>query len=91
MPNNIDLFLLHLLNGSQSLQIDQLMLILTNGLTWIPFYIALFILVLKNNESMTQIFIIVGCCAFAVLLTAGIDNLLVKPFVGRQRPSLDPL
>ena len=90
MPNNIDLFLLHLLNGSQSLQLDQLMLILTNGLTWIPFYIALFILVLKNNESMTQIFIIVGCCALAVLFTAGIDNLLVKPFVGRPRPSLDP-
>ena len=90
MPNDIDLFLLHLLNGSQSLQFDQLILILTNGLTWIPFYIALFILVLKNNESMTQIFIIVGCCALGVLLTAGIDNLIIKPLVARPRPTLDP-
>ena len=90
MPNNIDLFLLHLLNGSQSMLFDQLILFLTNGLTWIPLYIALFIMVLKNNESMTQIFIIVGCCALGVMLTAGLDNLFIKPLVARPRPTLDP-
>lgn len=90
MPNDLDLFLLHLLNGSQSMFFDQLILFLTNGLTWIPFYIALFVMVLKNNESMTQIFIIVGCCALGVMLTAGIDNLFIKPLVARPRPALDP-
>ena len=80
MFQEIDLALLHFFNGSQSAIYDQFILTLTNGLTWIPLYIALFVMVLKNNESMSQIFII-----------ASIDNMLVKPFVGRLRPTQDLL
>ena len=90
MPNDLDLVLLQFFNGSHSAFIDQLILTLTNGLTWIPLYIALFVIVLKNNESMSQIFIIVGCCALGVLVSAGLDNLWVKPMVERPRPALDP-
>ena len=85
----IDLALLHFFNGSQSAIFDQFILTLTNGLTWIPLYIALFVMVLKNNESMSQIFIIVGCCAMGVIFSAGVDDLLVKPLVGRPRPAQD--
>ena len=89
MFQEIDLALLHFFNGSQSAIYDQLILTLTNGLTWIPLYIALFVMVLKNNESMSQIIIIVGCCALGVIISASIDDLLVKPLVGRLRPTLD--
>ena len=85
----LDLALLHFFNGSQSAIFDQFILTLTNGLTWIPLYIALFIMVLKNNESMSQIFIIVGCCALGVIFSAGLDDLLIKPLVARPRPTQD--
>lgn len=85
----LDLALLHFFNGSQSAIYDQFILTLTNGLTWIPLYIALFIMVLKNNESMSQIFIIVGCCALGVIFSAGLDDLLIKPLVARPRPTQD--
>ena len=89
MFQEIDLALLHFFNGSQSAIFDQFILTLTNGLTWIPLYIVLFVMVLKNNESMSQIFIIVGCCAMGVIFSAGVDDLLVKPLVGRPRPAQD--
>ena len=89
MFQEIDLALLHFFNGSQSAIFDQFILTLTNGLTWIPLYIALFVMVLKNNESMSQIFIIIGCCAMGVIFSAGVDDLLVKPLVGRPRPAQD--
>lgn len=89
MFQEIDLALLHFFNGSQSAIFDQFILTLTNGLTWIPLYIALFVMVLKNNESMSQIFIIVGCCAMGVIFSAGVDDLLVKPLVSRPRPAQD--
>ncbi len=87
----LDLALLHFFNGSQSAIFDQFILTLTNGLTWIPLYIALFIMVLKNNESMSQIFIIVGCCALGVIFSAGLDDLVIKPLVARPRPTQDLL
>ena len=89
MFQEIDLALLHFFNGSQSAIFDQFILTLTNGLTWIPLYIALFVMVLKNNESMSQIFIIVGCCAMGVIFSAGVDDLLVKPLVSSPRPAQD--
>lgn len=78
-------------NGSNSLFLDQLVWLLTQGLTWIPMYVALFYLVIKNNETMTQIMIIVGCVALCLLLSSGVTNGIVKPLVARPRPSLDPL
>lgn len=87
----MDTTLFHILNGSHSLFIDGVMVVLTSGYTWIPLYIALFYLVVKNNESVAQIMLVVGCSALCVLVTAGVADLLVKPLVGRPRPSLDPL
>ena len=41
--------LLLALNGSDSQFMDGLMMALTSGLTWIPLYIALLYLVIKNS------------------------------------------
>ena len=48
---DIDNSILLLLNGGESVFVDTLMLTLTSGLTWIPLYIALLFLVIKNNEN----------------------------------------
>lgn len=86
----MDLELLQLINGSHSLFIDNVVVTLTSSLTWIPFYVALFYLVIKNNETMAQVIIVIGCAAACVLVTAGITDLIVKPLVGRPRPSMEP-
>ena len=87
----IDQQLLFWMNGSDSLFTDGVMTTLTAGTTWIPLYIALFYLVLKNNETMAQVLLTVGCAAACVLVTAGITNLVIKPLVARPRPCDDPL
>ena len=84
--NDIDQYLLLLLNGSDSLFLNRLMIFLTTGMTWIPLYLALLYMVVKNNETMGQILLAAGCAIGAVLLTASVDNLLVKPLVARPRP-----
>ena len=48
--------MLQLFNGGSSLFLDNLAVTLTNGLTWIPLYLALFYIVVKNNETMNDIF-----------------------------------
>ena len=68
--------LLLALNGSDSQFMDGLMMALTSGLTWIPLYIALLYLVIKNSETMGQIALIDG---------------IVKTGVARFRPCNDPL
>lgn len=87
----IDQALLFWLNGSNSLFTDGVMSTLTAGVMWIPLYIALFYVVLKNNETMAQVLLTVGCAAACVLITAGITNLVVKPLVARPRPCDDPV
>lgn len=87
---DFDQRLLLLLNGSDSLFLDHLVELLTWGFTWTPLYIALFYLVVKNNETMFQIALTVGCAALCILLADGLADGIVKPLVGRPRPSLDP-
>lgn len=77
-------------NGSNSLFTDHLAETLTAGVLWIPLYVALFYLVLKNNETMLQIGIIVGCAVLCVLLADGMADGIMKPLVERLRPCNDP-
>lgn len=85
-----DKWLLLTLNGSKSLFMDDLVTILTTASTWIPLYIALLYLVIKNNENVRQILLVVGCAALCICLTGTIDDTLVKPLVARWRPTHDP-
>lgn len=87
---HLDQQLLLWFNGSDSLFLDSIAMTLTNKWTWIPLYLSLFYLVLKNNENMRQILLIVGCSALCVVLAGTVDDMIVKPLVARPRPTHDP-
>lgn len=87
---DLDKQLLLWFNGSQSLYLDSLVRTLTNALTWIPFYLALFFVVIKNNESVQKILLVLASAALCVLVAGTIDDTIVKPTVARWRPTHDP-
>lgn len=86
----IDKQLLTIFNGSNSMYLDSLVPILTSGMTWIPLYIGLLYLVVKNNENMGQIGLIIGATLACLLLSGGIDDAIIKPLISRLRPCNDP-
>ncbi len=86
----LDRQLLEFFNGSNSVFLDSVALTFTSGLTWIPLYVALLYLVIKNSENMAQFGLIVGSVLLCMLLSDGVAEYLVKPYVGRLRPSADP-
>ena len=86
----MDIELLQIINGSHSLFIDNVVVTLTSGITWIPFYIALLYLVIRNNETMAQVAVVIGCAAMCVLITSCVTDLIVKPLVARPRPTMEP-
>ncbi len=88
---DFDRELLTVFNGNHTAFLDTLMPILTSGLTWIPLYIALLYLVVKNNETITQIMVIVGSVILCLFITEFVTEGVVKPMVARPRPCLDPL
>ncbi|MGI6222850.1 MAG: phosphatase PAP2 family protein [Prevotella sp.] len=69
---------------------DQLMVALTSGFTWIPLYLALICMVVKNNETMPQIVLAIGASVLCVVLADVMADLIMKPLLGRFRPSNDP-
>lgn len=77
-------------NGSDSLFIDRVVVTLTTAATWIPLYISLFYIVLKNNDSLQKVLYILTCAGLCVLLAGAVDDMLVKPTVARWRPARDP-
>ncbi len=86
-----DRYILAFINGSDSLFLDNLAVVLTSGLTWIPLYIALLYVVIKNNETMQQIMLVVGCALLCIVLSDGVADFVVKPMMARVRPTYDPL
>lgn len=84
-----DQSLLLFLNGSNSIFMENLIIVLTSGWTWIPLYLSLLYVVVKNNETMGQILLIIGCAAFCILLSGGVSDFIVKPFFARERPCND--
>ena len=85
-----DKALLLALNGSNSAFLDHVVLVFTSGLTWIPMYISLLYLVVKNNEKWSRIFLIVAAVAVCMLLSNGINGGLVKPFGRSSAPIVRP-
>jgi undecaprenyl-diphosphatase len=86
----LDKQLLLLLNGSDSLFFDSLIMTLTTATTWIPLYVALLYVVIKANANVRGVLLVLaaaGCCA---LLAGGVDDTFVKPGVARWRPTHDP-
>lgn len=88
---SLDQQLLLWMNGSDSLFMDGVVSTLTNGLTWIPLYLALFYLVIKNNDTMLQIGLLIGGAALCILLADGMADGIMKPLTERWRPCNDPI
>lgn len=86
----LDKQLLLMVNGSDSLFLDYLVMTLTNAKTWIPLYIALFYVVLKANNTVRDILLVLAAAGLCVLLAGTVDDMLVKPTVARWRPGRDP-
>jgi undecaprenyl-diphosphatase len=66
----LDKQLLLWFNGSDSLFLDGMAKTLTTASTWIPMYLALFLMVLKNNDNIRQVLLIlaaVGLCVFSLV------------------------
>jgi undecaprenyl-diphosphatase len=82
--------LLLAVNGSDSLFLDGLMMTFTKAATWIPLYLALLYLVVKNNDSFKSIGLIIACAGLCVFFAGSLDDMLVKPMVARWRPTHDP-
>lgn len=87
---DMDMLVLSLFNGSDNIMLDQMVQILTSGLTWIPLYVMLFFVVMRNNETMGQIALVVGSAIFCVLFADGLVDGIVKQLAERWRPSNDP-
>lgn len=87
----IDRQLLLLLNGSDSVFFDKLIMALTSGFTWIPLYLALLYVIVKNNETTAQILLIIGCAVLCIVLADGVADFIAKPYFQRLRPSNDPV
>lgn len=85
----LDKDMLLALNGSDNLFVDSIATTLTAAVTWVPLYVALFYVVLRNNESMKSIVFILLGAACCVALSGTLNDLFVKPNVARPRPSHD--
>ena len=77
-------------NGSESLFLDSLITTLTNAKTWIPLYLSLFYVVVKSNQTVRDVFLILAAAGLCVHLAGTIDDTIVKPTVARWRPGHDP-
>ena len=87
---DMDMQVLSLFNGSDNIMLDQMVQILTSGLTWIPLYVMLFFVVMRNNETIGQIALVVGSAIFCVLFADGLVDGIIKQLAERWRPSNDP-
>ncbi len=85
-----DLWLIPLLGGEHSIFLDAFSQVLTNGWTWIGLYLTLLFIVIKNNESMMQILLVILSAGACVLLADGVADGIVKPLAMRPRPLNDP-
>ena len=87
---DFDRELLLAVNGSDSLFLDRLVRLLTNGLTWIPLYLSLFYMVMKNNDNFRRLLYVLLGAGLCILIAGTLNDEIVKPLVARWRPTHDP-
>lgn len=88
---NFDLPIMHLLQGSDSLFMDRFIYTLTQPWPWIPLYLLLILMIIKNNATLKQILLIITFALIAVGIADIIANEIVKPYFMRWRPTRDPV
>jgi undecaprenyl-diphosphatase len=80
--------ILRFLNGLHSPWLDPVVLVLTETVAWIPLYLFMLYVVVKEFRRETWI-ILLGL-AVTILLADQITASLMKPYFGRLRPSQEP-
>lgn len=85
-----DISIMNMIGGNHSLFADSFMSTLTHPFTWIAFYVAIFIMVIKNIETTKHIVFLLFMVFVAVLFSGIFDNIAVKPYFERIRPYADP-
>ena len=82
--------LLLLVNGSEWTILDDIVWTLTNAKTWIPLYLGLFYCVVRANNTVRNVVLILAAAGLCYLLAGAVDDGIVKPLVARWRPTHDP-
>ncbi len=78
-----------LLNGSDSLFVDNLAFYATKTTTWIPLGLLL-LYVLVRTKNWKNLILVILCIALAITLADQMASGIFKPLVGRLRPSHNP-
>jgi undecaprenyl-diphosphatase len=79
---------LQFLNGYHTPWVDPVMLILTETMTWLPLYVFLLYVVIKEYKKESWM-ILLGV-ALTILLADQITASIMKPYFARLRPSREP-
>ncbi len=87
---DIDKSLFALMNGSSSELLDNIMIAITTWWVWLPLYVVLAILIIRNNENKQSMMlpILFALCCFAC--TEILSDVIAKPIFQRLRPCNDP-
>jgi undecaprenyl-diphosphatase len=80
--------LLRFLNGFHTPWLDPVMLVLTETITWLPLFVFLVYLVIKEYKK--ECWILLLGIALTILLADQITASIMKPYFGRLRPSREP-
>jgi len=94
--DSLDKEVLVWLNGFHNPFMDTLMWYVSSAPFWIPFYIMLFVFLLKTRSSIwpkfdyKQLAFVIVSISVAILLADQISSGFFKPFFGRFRPSHSP-
>ena len=84
----IDQYFLLKINGMNTPWLDQIMSALTQGIYWLPlFLLVIGFIIFKSQWKVIPVLLFL---ALVILLTDQISAGLIKPWVGRLRPSHEP-
>lgn len=87
--NSLDVGLLLAMNGSESLFWDGVMKVITSTWVWIPMFVVLLYILVKNN-SLKSFFLTLAAIALTVTFCDQIASGICKPLFERFRPTQDP-
>lgn len=76
------------INGHHSAWLDQLMMFFSTTSAWIPLYLLLLYLIIKNFGK--ESWMVLLAVALTIALADQITSTLMKPFFARLRPSHEP-
>lgn len=86
---NTDRDLLLTMNGSESMFWDEVMQMITSTQTWIPFFVVLLYVILKNNSLKSFVWTIVSIL-LVIVICDRVSSGIFKPVFERFRPTQDP-